>query len=323
MNAATTPVDGVALNAALKLPTSPRKEAPGIAKRTSAYTAMPSAIKRTPGFNPRFDFGDIEDLARSIKANGLIQPLQVKRVGEGFELVDGDRRFTAIELILKTEPTYFDAEGVPIIIVDKKLTEPELLVRMFEANAYKAFLPLEEAAAYKKMRDSGMSLKQIGAAVSRKHVHIVATLALLDADQSVKDGVKDGTINSTLAKQIAVAARGDKAKQRELATEAKAAGKDSKKRKAVKAKVEATRVAKAKKEGRVLKIRALTDEQLSAIGEKLAQQLTEAMVALGLEPETNMEDWVKAADADVKVAFSFGALQGLKAAAGVPVELVV
>ena len=89
-----------------------RKEAPGIIKRTNAYFADPKTIARVDGWNNRFDFGEIEELAKSIKINGLLQPLRIKRVpahvkddGKGaagaqvfaFELIDGDRRLTAIE----------------------------------------------------------------------------------------------------------------------------------------------------------------------------------------------------------------------------------
>lgn len=317
-----TPESTGAVDMTMTTSSKPRGEAAGITKRTSAYFADPKQIKRKEGFNVRFDFGEITELAASIKAQGMIQPLQVQRVGDNLILVDGDRRLSACELIMKTEPDFFEPDGVPIITVDKKLTEVELTVRMLSANSGKNFLPLEEAAAYKRLRDAKMTLKQICDAVGRKHVHVVATLALLDADQSVKDAVKDGSVNSTLAKKIAVVARGDAAKQKELVADVKAAGKNKKARKVAQQKIEDTRQARAKKEGRVLKMRALTDEQLSAIGIKMSEVLMAQMVELGLEVEADVHTWVKAGDLDQKAAFTFGILTGLKAAAGLPVDLL-
>lgn len=306
--------------------------AAGVVKRTNAYFADPKLIGRKEGWNPRFDFGEIEELAKSIKANGVLLPLRVKRTTslpatpgqptKVFELIDGDRRLTAIELIMKKEPAYFGEEGVPVIIVHKEQDDLTSLFQMFESNSGKAFLPLEEATAYKRMRDAGLSIAKICERVGRKQVHVVATLALLDADTTVQEAVKDGSVNSTLAKKIAVNARGDKAKQKELIADAKAAGKDKKARRVVKEKVEQARQDKAKKAGRVLKIRALTDDQLSAIGVKMSEVLMAQMAVISLEAETDLTAWMAKADPDQQVAFTFGVLQGLKAAAGLTVNLL-
>lgn len=313
---------GADATASAEPPKGSKSNPVGIVKRSNSYYVDPRAVSRKEGFNPRFDFGEIEELAKSIKANGLLQPLRVQRAGVGkFVLVDGERRFTAIELIMKKEPDYF-AEGVHAIIVDAAQDDLTSLIQMFEANTGKNFLPMEEAIAYKRMRDAGMTLKQIEKAVQRKHVHIVATLALLEADDDLQQAVKDGTIGATMAKKIATAARGDKAAQKALVVDAKAAqstkgtAAKTKASKAVKAKIEAARVAAAKKAGRKLKMRALTDDQLGVLGEKLSGYLMEQMAAIGLDPESDLVKWMRGADDDCKVAFTFGTLQAMKAAAG-------
>ncbi len=308
------------------------KNAPGIVLRTSAYRADPKTITRRAGWNPRFDFGEIEELAKSLKINGLLNPLRVKRIAGAkadaehqFELIDGDRRLTAIELAMKGGFVF--ADGVPVIIVDKAQSDLDSLFQMFEANSGKAFLPLEEAAAYKRMRDGdpengikGLTIKQICDRVSRKQVHVVATLALLDADDTVKDAVKDGSVNSTMAKKIAVAARGDKAKQQELVAAAKSAGKDKGKLAAVKRKVDDTRIAKAASKGKTLKMRALADDELSALGASLAKAMTQKLKDAGKPLTFDVRDWVSKDDA-LALAFTFGALEALKAAAGVKTKL--
>lgn len=300
--------------------------APGIALRTSAYRAHADSITRREGWNPRFDFGEIDELAKSIKANGLLNPLRVKRIAGAaktdqfqFELIDGDRRLTAIEKL--TKAGYALPDGVPVIIVDKAQDDMTSLFQMFEANAGKVFLPLEEAAAYQRMRDAGLTIKQICERVSRKQVHVVATLALMTADSDVTDAIKDGSVNSTMAKKIAVHARGDKAKQKELVAQAKAAGKDKTKKQAVKAAVEKSRQDKAKKAGKTLKIQALTPMQLSELGQELATKLSGLMKDAGRELGEDLRTWVSQ-DEELLIAYTFGALEALKSAAGAPSELL-
>lgn len=306
-----------------------------ITPRPSAYSMIdPKSVTRKPGHNPRFEFGEITDLARSIKyqadhckvTGGLLQAIIVKRVGDGFELVDGDRRLTAIEMLLKMAEEgkpegYTFPDGIPARMVDKAQDDVTSLIQMFEANTGKAFLPLEEAAAYKKMRDAGMTVEEIGKAVQRAHMHIVSTLAILEGDESLKDAVKAGTIKGTLAKEIAVVARKDLKKQAELVNDAIAAGKDAKKKAALKAKIAATRVAKNAAKGKTLKIRALTDAQLSEIGDKTAKHLAVLLKdAKKMGDGSDLAEIIKKDD-QLAVAFTFGVLQALKAAAGLKIEL--
>lgn len=303
-----------------------------ITPRLSAYNMVdPKAVFRKPGHNPRFDWGDIGELAKSIKyqaiecyvPGGLLNAIIIKRRDvSSFELVDGDRRLHAVELLLKWhaegKPEGYDfPDGIPARLAAKDQTEVAGLIQMFEANTGKPFLPLEEAAAYQSLREAGLSIEAICKAVQRAHVHVVKTLALVDADESLKAAVASGEVGGTIAKDIAVAAKGDKAKQKELTQAAVGAGKKDKKALAkVKAQIEEARQAKAAKAGKVLKIRALTDEQLSGIGAKLAKHLASLMKEAKLPEDQDMMKWVEE-DEKLAAAYAFGALQALKVAAGV------
>jgi len=315
---------------------APRKEAAGITKRSSSYHADPKMITRRPGFNARFDFGDIERLAGQIKSKkekdpasgGLIHDLHVKRIattdprfaqGFIFEIVDGDRRLTAIELLMK-KGEIFDT-GIPIKIVDKSQSEIDDLIQMFVANDGKSFLPLEEAAAYQRMRDAGMSVKAIGEAVGRKHVHVIQILALVNADESLKQAVADKKIGKTMAKEIAQVARGDKAKQKELTLAAVAAGSDKGKRRVLLKTVQATRTEKAAKRGRVLKIHVMDAAALNELGDTMAKALPKKlMTAKAVMHADALDKWI-AGDAKLIAAFTYGALQALKSAAGAKAKL--
>ena len=322
-NATTTPVN--ATEAIATSTTSKSSNPVGVIKRTNAFFVDPKTITRREGWNPRFDFGEIDELAKSIKANGILNPIRVKRLptvadGKVFELIDGDRRLTAIESLLKKGHEF--PEGIPALIVNKDQEDLTSLIQMFVANDQKSFLPMEEAVAYKRMRDAKMSIKQICEAVGRKHVHVVAILALLEAGDELKDATKLGEINKTLAKDIAVIAKGDKVKQAELVAQAKSAGKDQGKRRELKKAIEVVRQDKAKAKGKVLKIRALDDLALSALGSKMAGQLMEMMETVGLPKDHDFRAWL-ADDADLKMAYAFGALEALKVAAGAPDNLIL
>ena len=307
---------------------SVKKEGIGVVSRGTMHNLDPRTITRKEGFNPRFDFGEIEELAKSIKANGLYMPLRVKRMqapvdGKYFELIDGDRRLTAIEHLLSKGEVF--EKGVPAIIVDKGQDDVESLFQALETNAGKALLPLEEAMAYKRLKDAGMTARAISNRLSRDYVHVCNSLALLDADPAIQEAVKNGEVGVTIAKQIAVHARDDKAKQAELlaaAKQAKAikgpAGKDA--RAAAKRAIDDKRRANAEKKGKQLKMRALDDKELSAIGMKLAQHVAKLLGEAGKPADFDIRKWVKEDD-NYALAAAFGALEALKAAAGQRVNL--
>lgn len=307
------------------------KEGPGVIKRNNLYFIDPRTVDRREGWNPRFHFEDIDLLAASIVSQGMVNPIRVKRKDNGrFELIDGDRRLTAVELALKNHAeskpngsTF--PEGIPAILVDKKQDDVTSLVQMFTANTGKPFLPLEEAAAFKRMKDAGMTLKEIEEKTGASDNRIVGALALLDAAPELQEAVKAGKIRKTVAHSIAVNVRGDAEKQKELTQELQAAGKDKKKKRAVLQKIDDARRAKAAKQipKRVLKMRALTDEQLSELGAKLAKVFVTKLVDAGKKKDVTEEqllDWISK-DEKLTAAFTFGAMQALKAAAGAKINL--
>jgi len=311
-----------------------RAEGLGVIKRTNAYFIDPKALTRREGWNPRFDMGEIDQLAKSLKANGMLNPIRVKRLTVNkdnqfaFELIDGDRRFTAIESMVK-DGTYAKAfpDGIPAIIVDKAQDDMTSLFQMFEANSGKAFLPLEEAAAYQRMRDGdkeagikGLTIKQICERVGRKQVHVVEMLNLLKADAEVHDAVKSGAIGKTMAKRIATDAKGDAGKQKQLVAAAKSAGKDKGSKAGVKRQLDTARRAKAATKGKTLKIRALDNQELSALGAKVASSMADKMVLADLPLESDLRKWIQG-NPDLALAASFGALEALKRAAGMDLSL--
>lgn len=296
----------------------------GVLKRSNAYFIDPKRVIRREGWNPRFDFGEIEEMAKSILANGTLNPIRVKRLAGNpkadFELIDGDRRLTAIEYLMSKGSNF--PEGVPAVIVDKQQDDLTSLVQMFEANTGKPFLPLEEAAAYKRMQDAGMTIAQICQAVSRRHVHVVEMLGLLKADESVKEAAQSGEIGKTIAKTIARVAKGDNKLQKQLVKKVKAAGNDKAKLKEVTKEIEHHRHAKAESEGRVVRTQGLSYDELEQLGTRVAGLLAEKLQICGFALDHDVRHMI-AKDDRYALAFTYGAMEAIKAARGGSINLDV
>lgn len=281
----------------------------GVVKSARSYNLDPAAIQRREGWNPRFDFGEIKDLEKSILANGVINPIRVKRLGNGvFELIDGDRRLTAVQNLIAKGHAITD--GIPCIIEDAKSDDLENLILMFEANSGKSFLPLEEAAAYKRMQDAGMTLKQIVERVGHSHNHIVDTVRLLTAEPEVQQALKDKKIGSTQAKQIA---KTSKSSQKQLAEEAAAAAKAPKAgRRKLKAKIEEERA--NKRATTKAKLKPLDPATLADAEADVKELLAQNLDAVGAKAAT-FKSLVQG-DAGLTAAATYGILLGIQIALG-------
>lgn len=321
-------------------PTTHRALAAGLVSKSTKYNADPKKICFRDGWNNRFDMGDIESLAAGIQTTLARTPdrpyatdMEVKRLkpsdprkagGYEFEVVTGHRRKMATDLLLSKGVHFPD--GVNIFLVPQDQDDTTSTIMLFTENNQKPLLPLEEAAAFKRLKDANMTILQIAAAVGKADTHVIETLALLDADQEVQDAVKTGKIGATAAKVIATTARGDKAAQKDLLVDAKAAkgkGVDAKAAKArFNKKVAAKKAEKAAKTGRVLKIKALPDDELNEMGAKMAKALEAKTKEAGFKFDT-LEDMTEAMAKDEKLtaAFTLGVVLALRAAAGFKVNL--
>lgn len=303
----------------------------GVLKRNNAYFIDPTRICIREGHNPRFDMGDIRQLADQIKAElarnpdsgGLINDLRVKRLKPAtetadFELIDGNRRLLAIRLLME-EGVKFPV-GVPSKIEAHDVDDLSMLVHTFVANEGKPFNPLEEAIAYDRFRQAGWTLERISAEVGRSVLHIGTTLELLAADESVRDAVGKGEVSASTAKDIAVAAKGDKAKQKELTDKARSA-KDKASRAQVKKDIQQAREERNAKKGKVLKPRVLSADDMNVHGSKMQAQLVDILGTLGIDDKELSSRMAQ--DPTLQAAFTLGALTALKLASGVKVSLTL
>ena len=151
---------------------------------------------RTNPFQPRkvFDQEKLEELAQSIKENGLIQPIIVRKSPIiGFELLAGERRFRASKIA--------GLDLVPAII--KELTDQEMMRQAIIENLQREDLnPIEEAISYQKLVDHGYKHDQIAQFMGKSRPYISNMLRLLHLAPSVQEAVIQNDISSAHARVL-------------------------------------------------------------------------------------------------------------------------
>jgi len=163
--------------------------------RSSLKEISVDAIFPNP-YQPRtvWDQQKLEDLAESIKANGVIQPIIVRPAGSGFELIAGERRFRAAKLAsLKT---------IPALV--RTATDEQMLELTLVENIHRTDLnPIERAKAYKNYL-STFSLTQAEAAerLGENRSVIANYLRLLDLPDEIKRMLIDGQLTMGHARAI-------------------------------------------------------------------------------------------------------------------------
>ena len=150
-------------------------------------------------FQPRLDVNDarLHELAQSIKSNGVIQPIVVRRRGDRFQIIAGERRWRAAKLagLLR----------VPIVI--REVTpghERSLLEMALVENIQREDLnPIEEALAYRRLADQ-FQLKQeeIAGAVGKDRASVANMLRLLKLPEEVRSEVASGRLSMGHARAL-------------------------------------------------------------------------------------------------------------------------
>ena len=128
-------------------------------------------------FQPRkaFDNEDLQNLVGSIREKGILQPLVVRRKGEGYELIAGERRWRAAQRA--------GIKEVPIIIKD--VPDSEILELSLIENIQRENLnPIEEAEAFKRLIDQfHLTQEEVSKRVGKERTTISNTIRLLKLHQ--------------------------------------------------------------------------------------------------------------------------------------------
>ncbi|MEW5693980.1 MAG: ParB/RepB/Spo0J family partition protein [Candidatus Hydrogenedentota bacterium] len=147
-------------------------------------------------YQPRkiFNEEELKELADSIKVNGLLQPLIVRKQGDTFELVAGERRLRAASIA--------GIKEVPCKILDIN-DEKMLEISIIENIQREDLNPIDEAFAYERLTNEfNRTHDEISKIISKSRSHITNTIRLLNLPEEVKAYIKEGRITKGHARSL-------------------------------------------------------------------------------------------------------------------------
>lgn len=136
-----------------------------------------------------FDKEALEQLASSIRENGVLQPLIVRPLATGnYQIIAGERRWRASKIAGLSE--------VPVVIRDDLSEEQVMQIALIENLQRENLNPIEEAMGYKELIDSyGMTQDQLAKTLGKARSSIANSLGLLTLPKSVKDLLAEGGLS--------------------------------------------------------------------------------------------------------------------------------
>lgn len=142
----------------------------------------------------KFDEEKLQQLAKSIKEHGIVQPIIVKKEGDFYMLIAGERRWRAARLAgLKTIPA-----------ITKELTEREIMeISLIENIQREDLNAIEEASAYKRLvEEFNMTQEEIAEKIGKSRSAVANIIRLLNLDERVKNYVMDGVLTEGHARAL-------------------------------------------------------------------------------------------------------------------------
>lgn len=142
----------------------------------------------------RFDTGALEDLARSIAANGVLQPILVRPSDGKYEIIAGERRWRAAQKA--------GLQRVPVLV--REVADAQMLELALVENLQREDLnPVEEARAYQVLvEDLSLSQEEVARRVGKERATVANTLRLLHLPQFALNALEAGQITTGHAKAI-------------------------------------------------------------------------------------------------------------------------
>lgn len=162
---------------------------------TGATTVRIALVEPKAG-QPRknFDAEELQNLALSIAQYGIIQPITVRKVGDMYRIIAGERRWRAARMAGLSE--------IPVVIMDadeQKSAEMALVENIQRENLN----PIEEAEAIEALMDEfGLTQDEASKRIGRSRSSVANLLRLLDLPDSVREYVSSGALSAGHAKAI-------------------------------------------------------------------------------------------------------------------------
>jgi ParB family chromosome partitioning protein len=180
------------------IPPSDAQKAPPEAARGGGALELPVAEILPNPYQPRTNFDDeaIQELAASIRATGVLQPVLVRRNPEagGYQLVAGERRLRASIIAgLKNIPAIVKA------VADREMMELSLVENIQRENLN----PIEEARAYQTLvKELGLTHDQVSERVGKQRVSITNSMRLLGLPDEIQEMVSRETLSAGHARAL-------------------------------------------------------------------------------------------------------------------------
>lgn len=147
-------------------------------------------------YQPRTRFAQtaLEELAQSIRSTGIIQPLVIRRHGQRFQLLAGERRWRAAQLT--------GMHRVPVIVQDVP-DEKALEITLVENLQREDLNPIEQAQAFERLIDEfHLTQEEAAARTGKDRVTVANALRLLRLEQSIREMVEDGRLSASHARAL-------------------------------------------------------------------------------------------------------------------------
>jgi ParB family chromosome partitioning protein len=163
---------------------------------TESTTEVPISLIDPSPLQPRsvFDEAKLDELAKSINANGVVQPVLVRRNGSRFELIAGERRWRAAIRAGLTQ--------IPAVlrnVSDEKVLE----IALIENIQREDLNPIEEARAYKKLIETlGLTQESVAERVGRDRSYVTNYLRLLRLPEDIQELVQAGKLSTGHARTL-------------------------------------------------------------------------------------------------------------------------
>ena len=148
-------------------------------------------------YQPRKTFKEssIEELARSVRQHGIVQPLVVTRAGDQYKLIAGERRYRAAQRA--------GLHSVPVVIKEMVQEGEALQIALIENIQREDLNPMEEAMAYRQLHEEfGLTQEEISRRVGKERSTIANFLRLLRLPESVKSLLAGGQLSMGHARAL-------------------------------------------------------------------------------------------------------------------------
>jgi ParB family chromosome partitioning protein len=143
----------------------------------------------------RFDAEPLGELAESIRLHGVLQPLLVRKLADGFELIAGERRWRAARLA--------GLDAVPAVVRSDTGSDEQLVLGLIENLQRTDLDPIEEARGLRKLiEEFGLTHEDVARRLGKHRVTVTQSLRLLGGCAAVQSAVASGVISAGHARAL-------------------------------------------------------------------------------------------------------------------------